>query len=55
MGGMSRNEIRAAEDLNPVEGGDLYVISQNVQLLDETGKPVVAEPAPAPAPEPVEE
>lgn len=53
MGTMSRNEIRSAEDLNPVEGGDLFVVSQNVQLLDETGKPVAKEtPAPAPAPEP---
>ena len=49
---MSRNEVRTYENLNPVEGGDRFVISQNVQLLDEAGMPLPpAEPAtPDPAP-----
>lgn len=37
---MSRNEARSAENLNPVQGGDNFFVSQNVQLLDETGKPM---------------
>lgn len=41
----SRNEARREENLNPVEGGDLFSISQNVQLLDEKGLP---RPEPAP-------
>ena len=41
MGVLTRNEIRLAEDYNPVEGGELFVISQNVQLLDEAGRPIV--------------
>jgi len=42
----NRNEVRIRENMNPVEGGDNFVISQNVQLLDKAGQPV---PKPAPA------
>lgn len=48
MGVMNRNEIRAKENLRPVPGGDLFMMSQNLQLLDNLGKPVpkpVSEPA----------
>lgn len=38
---MSRNEVRELEDLNPVDGGELFAISQNVQLLDSSGKPMI--------------
>lgn len=38
-GWMTRNEAREKENMNPVEGGDRFVISQNVQLLDESGNP----------------
>jgi HK97 family phage portal protein len=45
----TRNEVRQLEDRNAVEGGDNFVISQNVQLLDSTGapmpKPAQAQPA----------
>jgi len=41
----NRNEVRITENMNPVEGGDNFVISQNVQLLDKDGTPV---PKPAP-------
>ena len=50
----SRNEGRREENLNPVEGGDLFTISQNVQLLDKKGMPLPPPAAPAApaAPEP---
>ena len=38
---MSRNEVRRLEELNPVPGGDLFTVSQNVQLLDAAGQPIV--------------
>lgn len=41
----SRNEVRIVENMDPVEGGDNFVISQNVQMLDKDGMPV---PKPAP-------
>ncbi len=41
----TRNEVRISEGMNPVEGGDTFVISQNVQLLDDSGN-LVAKPAP---------
>lgn len=47
---MSRNEVRTLEDLNPVDGGDLFTISQNVQLLDATGNPLPPPEPPAPQP-----
>lgn len=43
---MSRNEARASENLNPVEGGDNFFVSQNVQLLDASGKPIQDAPNP---------
>jgi HK97 family phage portal protein len=45
----SRNEGRREENLNPVEGGDLFTISQNVQLLDKNGMPLPPPAAPEPA------
>lgn len=41
----SRNEVRAIENMNAVEGGDRMMISQNVQLLDDKGDPVAQQPA----------
>lgn len=43
-GVITRNEWRALEDLNPVEGGDNFVLSQNLQMLDKSGTPI--QPAP---------
>lgn len=40
MGVMTRNEVRRKENLNPVIGGDNFMVSQNLQLLDKDGKPV---------------
>ncbi len=40
-GVVNRNEWRDIEDRNPVPGGDQFVMSQNVQMLDSTGKPVL--------------
>lgn len=37
---ITRNEWRELEDRNPVEGGDNFVVSQNLQLLDSSGKPM---------------
>lgn len=50
-GWMNRNEAREKENMNPIPGGELFVISQNVQLLDAKGKPV-PRPEDAPKPEP---
>ena len=45
MGVFSRNEIRAREDMDPVEGGDTYFIANNNYApLDESGEPIVPEP-----------
>jgi HK97 family phage portal protein len=53
LGLFSRNEIRAWEDMNPIEGGDVYYIeSSNLAPLDDDGLPVVPEPVVAPVPEP---
>ena len=41
---MCRNEARDLEDLNPIEGGDQFIIPMNMQLLDAKGQPV---PVPA--------
>lgn len=60
LGVLSVNEIRAAENLNPVEGGDTRFVQLNMTTLDKA----VAQPEPvveeivvdenAPAPEPAE-
>jgi len=39
---ISRNEARERENLNPVPGGDLMIIPMNMQLLDDSGRPVQA-------------
>ena len=39
-GFITRNEVRGAENLNPVEGGDKFFVSQNVKVLDGSGLPV---------------
>lgn len=39
-GVITRNEWRQLEDLNPVDGGDNFVLSQNVQVLDKSGQPL---------------
>ena len=38
LGALSANEIRAAEDLNPVEGGDKHFVPLNMQLLEDAGE-----------------
>jgi len=48
-GWMTRNEARELENLNPADGLDQFVMSQNVQLLDESGAPVVPATDPASA------
>lgn len=47
-GWMTRNEARELENLNPAAGLDQFVMSQNVQLLDVDGNPIVPDPTPAP-------
>lgn len=39
-GVITRNEVREKENMNPAPGLDRFVISQNVQLLDDTGMPI---------------
>jgi HK97 family phage portal protein len=41
----------ALDDENPLPGGDKLWMSQNLQVLDADGLPVVPEPVPAPAPD----
>lgn len=44
-GWMSVNEIRALEDLNPVEGGELYLAPLNMTTLENLGNIAPADPA----------
>ena len=39
IGAMSINEIRAKEDLDPVEGGDIHLVPMNMTSLENAGKP----------------
>jgi len=41
MGAISRNEIRARENLNPVSGGDTFYIPMNMVAVGEDGTPIV--------------
>jgi HK97 family phage portal protein len=34
------NEVRALEDLNPVEGGDIHLVPLNMTTLENAGKPI---------------
>ena len=45
IGALSQNDIRALEEQNPIEKGDVYFVPLNLRPSDE-------EPEPAPAPEP---
>lgn len=51
LGVLSLNEIRAAENLNPVDGGDIRVVPLNMQTLEQAN--AAAQAAMAPAAEPV--
>lgn len=50
-GAMSPNDIREQENMNPIEGGDVYVIPMNMEPIHRDGKAV--EPDETPDPEPV--
>lgn len=47
IGALSINEIRALEDMDPVDGGDLHMVPLNMGPLEDAGKP--REPAKPPA------
>lgn len=49
IGAFSPNDIRALEDLDPVPGGDIYLVPMNMTTLQNAGK------LPEPKPEPTEE
>jgi HK97 family phage portal protein len=51
IGAMSINEIRAKENLNPVEGGDIHLVPLNMTSLENAGKPPEQVPEPLPEPE----
>lgn len=53
LGVLSLNEIRAAENLNPVDGGDIRVVPLNMQTLEQANAAAQAAQAPAVQPEPV--
>jgi hypothetical protein len=38
MGALSPNDIRAYENQNPIEGGDVYLVQMNLQTLDATAR-----------------
>lgn len=38
MGALSPNEVRAFENLNPIEGGDVFLVPMNVTTLDKVGE-----------------
>jgi HK97 family phage portal protein len=42
IGAMSINEIRALEDMDPVEGGDIHLVPMNMTSLENAGKPPAA-------------
>lgn len=41
-GALSPNEIRELEDMNPREGGDVYLTPMNMHAVDDAGRPVHA-------------
>jgi len=40
IGALSINEIRALEDKDPVDGGDIHLVPLNMTTLDNAGKPL---------------
>jgi HK97 family phage portal protein len=38
VGAVSPNDIRELEDMNPVDGGDIYLVPMNMNTLDNAGK-----------------
>jgi HK97 family phage portal protein len=52
IGAMSINEIRAKEDLNPVDGGDIHLVPLNMTTLENAGKPIEKEEKDEPKPVP---
>jgi len=51
IGALSQNEIRAKENLNPIDGGDRYFVPVNMQPADRAGVEPEPQPAAAPAPD----
>lgn len=48
-GWMSANDIRALENMNPVKGGDVYLVPLNMVPADEVGRASFSSSEPAPA------
>jgi HK97 family phage portal protein len=46
-GWMNRNEVRAKENMNRIEGGEEYTVQVNLTPLDQLGVPAAPVPAPA--------
>jgi HK97 family phage portal protein len=55
MGGLTPNEMRALENRNPVEGGDVAYVSADMVPLDKIEELLAPPAAPEPDPEPVQE
>lgn len=60
MGALNANEIRGFEDLNPINGGDKYLVQLNMTTLDKAGAAPTESAAPSPtrppaAPPPAED
>jgi HK97 family phage portal protein len=48
IGVLSINDIRAFEDLDPIEGGDIHLIPMNMVPLEDAGKPKEVKPGALP-------
>jgi len=55
IGALSINEIRAYEDKDPVDGGDIHLVPLNMTSLENAGEPPVPPPAPKALPMPMED
>ena len=53
-GWLSPNDVRELEDMNPVDGGDVYLAPLNMTTIDKVGEEP-EQPEPAPPEEPTEE
>ena len=52
IGALSQNDIRALEEQNPIDGGDVYFVPLNLRPSDEPPEPDEPDPEPPPAPDP---
>ena len=54
IGAMSPNDIRKKEDMNPIKGGDIYLVPLNMVSVENAGKIETQQSLPAPSENPTE-